>query len=151
MRCLECDGYISYVVTNFSLSSYGIPLCVSHQRWIEGIKSMTSSETIRLYFALKSRGVPVEIEKFDGYKHIDIAIPEAKMNIEVDGIQHNLSAQQALSDLKRTYYSFLKGYITIRIPNSLLRDDYVLEETADYIVGMLNESVSKNYRKGRYY
>jgi len=44
----------------------------------------------------------------DGYKHIDIAIPEAKINIEIDGVHHNYNAQQALSDLKRTYYSFKK-------------------------------------------
>jgi very-short-patch-repair endonuclease len=84
--------------------------------------------------------VPAQLEKFDGFKHIDIAIPEAKVNIEVDGSHHNYSTKQALADLKRTYHSFLKGYLTLRIPNSLVKNDFVLEETADYIVGFLNEN-----------
>jgi hypothetical protein len=33
---------------------------------------------------LSKKGVPDLMEKFDGYKHIDIAIPEAKVNVEVD-------------------------------------------------------------------
>ncbi|MGV3538350.1 MAG: DUF559 domain-containing protein [Rufibacter sp.] len=104
-------------------------------------------EAIRLYFALKNRGVPAQLEKFDGFKHIDIAIPEAKVNIEVDGGHHNYNTKQALADLKRTYFSFLKGYLTVRIPNSLVYNDEVLEETADFIVGILNESLNKKHRK----
>ena len=103
------------------------------------MRIITTYETIRLYFALKKRGVPAEMEKFDGYKHIDIAIPEARVNIEVDGGHHNFNRNQALSDLKRTYYSFKKGYLTLRIPNSLVTTDSYLNETADYIVDFLNE------------
>ena len=88
-----------------------------------------------LYFALKERDVPAELEKFDGFKTIDIAVPEAKVNIEVDGQHHNFNPQQALSDLKRTYFSFLKGYLTLRIPNSLILWD--LEETANYLTEIL--------------
>jgi very-short-patch-repair endonuclease len=78
------------------------------------------------------------LEKFDGFKTIDIAIPLAKINIEVDGVHHNANSQQALADLKRTYYSFLEGYYTLRIPNSLLRSN--LEETTEYIAEMCNKS-----------
>jgi len=109
------------------------------------MSTQTTEEALKLYFALKKRGVPAELEKFDGYKHIDIAIPEAKINIEVDGKHHNSNNRQALADLKRTYFSFLKGYYTIRIPNSLVYNDYVLNETADFIVGILNESLNKQY------
>jgi len=140
-NCLECGINISLSVKHFSIEKYGVPLCIFHQHWIDDMALVSTTESIRLYFALKERGVPAQLEKFDGYKHIDIAIPQAKINIEVDGIHHNYSTSQALSDLKRTYYSFLRGFYTIRIPNSLVRYDDVLEETADYIVALLNESV----------
>jgi Uncharacterized protein conserved in bacteria len=140
-NCLECGINISPYVKHFSIEKYGIPLCVDHQYWIDKMALVSTPESIRLYFALKARGVPAQLEKFDGYKHIDIAIPQAKINIEVDGIHHNYSTLQALSDLRRTYYSFLKGFYTIRIPNSLVRGDDILQETADCIVALLNESV----------
>lgn len=107
--CLECNRKISDNVFNYSINKYGIPLCIEHQDWIEYMETKTTFEAIRLYFALKKRGVPAQMEKFDGFKQIDIAIPEAKVNIEVDGKHHNYDKQQALADLKRTYYSFLKG------------------------------------------
>ncbi|WP_245576603.1 hypothetical protein [Flexithrix dorotheae] len=140
--CLECGRNISDNVFNFSVKKYGIPLCMEHQNWIDYMETETTFEVIRLYFALKKKGVPAQMEKFDGYKHIDIAIPEARVNIEVDGKHHNYSKKQALADLKRTYFSFIKGYFTLRIPNSLVYEECTLEETADFIVGILNESLN---------
>lgn len=145
--CVECNISINQQVFDYSVANFGLPLCYEHQMWIKEMEMVSTLETIRLYFALKLRGVPACLEKFDGFKHIDIAIPDAKVNIEVDGAHHNLSTQQALSDLKRTYYSFLKGFITFRIPNSLVRTDAILEETADYLVAMLNENNRKNYHR----
>lgn len=147
MYCLECNNAISLRVFEYSTEKYGIPLCIIHQEWIELISKQTTYETIRLYFALKARGVSAELEKFDGYKHIDIAIVEAKVNIEVDGGHHIFSNKQALADLKRTFYSFQKGFLTLRIPNSLVYDEDDLEETADYIVDFLLEHKNKNFRK----
>jgi very-short-patch-repair endonuclease len=90
-------------------------------------------------------GVPAELEKFDGYKTIDIAVVEAKVNIEVDGMQHKYNSRQALADLKRTYYSFKKGYITLRIPNTLI--NWNVNETAKYIFDFLNESEERNWEE----
>jgi hypothetical protein len=112
-----------------------------------------TSEQEALYIALLERDVPAELEKWDGYKHIDIAIPEVKVNIEVDGQHHNTHKEYALSDLKRTYHSFKKGYATIRIPNCLTRDEETIEETADYIVALLNHNFKKieeNRKKVKY-
>jgi very-short-patch-repair endonuclease len=142
--CLECGINLPYDVVKYSSENYGILLCINHQRWIQNMQNITTQETIRLYFALKHRGVPAEMEKYDGYKHIDIAISRSKVNIEVDGLHHNFNSKQALSDLKRTYHSFLKGYLTLRIPNSLVYNDYTLNETADYIVGFLNENNNRH-------
>ncbi|WP_370090398.1 DUF559 domain-containing protein [Ekhidna sp.] len=140
MNCIQCQVYLPKNVHDYSVNSFGVPLCRSDQDWVRQMEGQTTYETLRLYFALKQRGVPAELEKFDGFKTIDIAIPEAKVNIEVDGSHHNTSAKQAMSDLKRTYYSFMKGYMTFRIPNQLTRNDDILEETADFLVDILKAS-----------
>jgi very-short-patch-repair endonuclease len=94
-----------------------------------------SNELVRL-------GYRAELEKWDGHKHIDIAIVSAKTNIEIDGSYHNYRAGTALRDLERTFYSLEKGYITIRIPNSLVR--YKLTETVKYIDKILKVRNGKN-------
>lgn len=50
---------------------------------------------------------------------------------------------QELSDLQRTYYPYLKGYFTLRIPNSLVCNDEMTEKTADYIAGMIKYKPEK--------
>ncbi len=102
--------------------------------------SKSTPEADKLGRLLESCGWKVELEKWDGYKHIDIAITEVKVNIEVDGSQHNLSKRQALADIQRTYHSFKRGYITLRIPNILVRDAETIEETAKFIDKFLKES-----------
>ena len=65
-----------------------------------------------------------------------------KLHIEVDGIQHNQSTRQALSDLKRTFYSMQDGFLTIRIPNILVRNE--LTETVNYLVELILERYYKH-------
>ncbi|MGN6647371.1 MAG: DUF559 domain-containing protein [Cytophaga sp.] len=116
------------------------------------ILQQQQKKAIELYFALKRRGVPAEMEKNDGFKTIDIAVPDARVNIEVDGAHHNFNSNQAFSDLNRTLYSFKKGFFTLRIPNSLVR--YHLEETADKITEFLIVSKSRqkrNYKNYKYW
>jgi very-short-patch-repair endonuclease len=71
--------------------------------------------------ALKKHGVIVYTELYDGHKHIDITIPRAKINIEVDGIQHLTNPNQILADFSRGYYSNKKGFHTLHIPNEMIR------------------------------
>lgn len=141
--CIECNQYLERQVYNYSLDNFGAPLCYQHQNWIRNSK--TTPHALDLYIVLRRRGVPAQLEKWDGFKTIDIAIPDCKINIEVDGMQHNYNSRQALSDLKRTYFSFLKGYLTLRIPNSLI--EYDLDETADYIVDFLNENNRRSWKR----
>jgi len=141
--CIECNSFLPSNVFNYSLENFGVPLCRNHQNFIRNKK--TTPETLKLYFALRMLGVPAELEKFDGYKTIDIAVVEAKVNIEVDGMQHKYNSRQALADLKRTYYSFKKGYITLRIPNTLI--NWNVNETAKYIFNFLNESEERNWEE----
>ena len=82
----------------------------------------TSTQEARaLREALEQRGVRVLTEVNDGYKHIDLGIPDAKLNVEVDGIQHLTNPHQILSDLNRGYYSSRDGYSTMHIPNEMIR------------------------------
>jgi len=61
---------------------------------------------------------------------------------QIDGIQHNQSTHQALSDLKRTFYSMQDGFLTIRIPNILVRNE--LTETVNYLVELILERYYKH-------
>jgi very-short-patch-repair endonuclease len=47
----------------------------------------------------------LELEKWDGHKHIDLAIVKAKLNIEIDGSQHHFNPRVAFANLKRAEYS----------------------------------------------
>ncbi|AMR30668.1 hypothetical protein A0256_04115 [Mucilaginibacter sp. PAMC 26640] len=127
----------------YSIKNIGIPLCRNHQDWIRGHQA--TPQAIHLYFLLKQNGVPAELEKHDGYKSVDIVVEEAKVHIEVDGGHHNYSHRQALADLKRTYHAFKKGYVTLRIPNSLVHQ--CPEETADTITEILEINLNRQPRK----
>jgi very-short-patch-repair endonuclease len=140
-HCLHCHRHIDDEVYNFSTSKHKYPLCIPCQEWYESKPVKTTSEAIELYLSLKLRGVPAELEKFDGYKTIDIAVVDARVNIEVDGPHHNYKYEQAISDLKRTLYSFQQGYFTLRIPNTFINKN--LEETADSITDFLKISKLK--------
>jgi hypothetical protein len=103
------------------------------------MKSQKASPiAIAFYKQLRKRGVAAELGKWDGSKTIDISVPDAKVNIEVDGGQTNFNADQAMRDLLRTLLAFKKGYLTLRIPNTLVK--YNLERTADLITEFLMES-----------
>lgn len=92
-------------------------------------KSNPTAESESLKKALEERGVKVYIELHDGFKTIDLAIPKAKINVEVDGIQHLTNPKQILADLGRGYYSHKNGYDTMHIPNEMIR--LHLKEIAD--------------------
>jgi very-short-patch-repair endonuclease len=137
--CLHCHSYIDENVYTYSTTNYGYELCYTCQSSIN--LNNSTAEARELYLSLKRRGVPAELEKFDGHKTIDIAVVDARVNIEVDSHQHISNTKQALSELKRTYFSFQQGFLTLRIPNALIREK--LEETADYITTFLLENKHK--------
>jgi very-short-patch-repair endonuclease len=131
--CAHCAASISKKVMEYSSKEFGRPLCYCCQDYLRNRKK-PSEEAFRLYMALRKRLVPVEFEKYDGHKTIDMAVIDAKVNIEVDGKYH-LQPNVAFSDLQRTYYSLKNDFLTLRIPNSLVHSK--LEETADYITRIL--------------
>ena len=93
-----------------------------------GFKEPTK-EASDLKEELKKRGIKVYVELNDGYKHVDLALPDAKLNVEVDGVQHLTNPHQIVTDLNRGYYSSKLGYSTMHIPNEMIR--LHLKEIAD--------------------
>ncbi len=148
MECSSCDDYISKKERDYSIKNHGRPLCRDCQEDYNPLKQKyqkkkgtSTPEAKKLYETLIKMGIPAKLEQWDGYKSIDIAIPEFKINIEVDGMHHSYNKKQALSDLKRTFHSFKKGYTTIRIPNPLIKED--LYETAKYIKKLIYSSAEQ--------
>lgn len=81
------------------------------------MENKPTPQVIELKNALERRGLKVETEYFDGYKSVDIYLPEADMYIEVDGLQHLTDPNQIISDLQRDYYSNIEELYTLRIHN----------------------------------
>lgn len=88
-----------------------------------------TKEASDLKGALESHGIRVYVELHDGFKTVDLALPRAKLNIEVDGIQHLIDPKQIVADLSRGYYSHKNGYDTMHIPNEMIR--YHLSEISN--------------------
>ena len=80
-----------------------------------------TKEATDLKNALENKGVRVLVELHDGHKHIDLALPQGKINVEVDGIQHLTNPDQIVTDLSRGYYSHKNGFDTMHIPNEMVR------------------------------
>jgi hypothetical protein len=138
--CIKCKNTISDAEYYFSKENFGKPLCRPHQPTLEARKLGKKLEQIGNWNVI--------FEYFDGYKTVDIRLPGPKVDIEVDGLQHSLTKQQALSDLKRTYYSYKNdGVITLHIPNISVRDDETIHEAAVFINEFLeiNYSDTKNF------
>ena len=98
-----------------------------------------TTQTLDLVGALTKRGIKVETEYWDGHKHVDIYLPENRMYIEIEGIQHFNSPKQIISDLKRDYYSDKENHFTFRITNQLIETH--LEEIADAIAQLSKEKL----------
>lgn len=89
---------------------------------------------------LLDKGVNTQLEYWDGHKHIDIAILEAKIFIEIDGIQHFIDPEEIERDFKRNHYSDGDDFYTIHIPNIIINS--YLGEISNAIV-----KVVKNRKK----
>jgi hypothetical protein len=130
---MQCDIPISKGIHDFSHEVYGVPLCIHHQILI--YESMASQEAKALFLALKINKVPAVLEYSDGFKTVDIAIP-GRLYIEVDEDQ-NRDADQALTDLLRTYHSWSKERIpTVRIPNALINNPYLFKKAVSCLSEM---------------
>lgn len=144
LHCLECGKQLSEGLTEFALDVYGYPLCLKHQVTIT--ESAATQHAIDLYFALKSKKIPVVLEYWDGQQHVDIAIP-GKLYIQVNGAHHYQSIQ-ALTDLRRTAHALKENISTIFVPDYLLQHPAMfrltVEELAKACRSLINPIVFSN-------
>ncbi len=89
---------------------------------------LPTKQALALSDALERNGIKTKLELFDGHKHIDITVPSARLDIEIDGISHLINHKQIVADLNRGYYSHHSGYNTMHIPNEMV--DKYLEKIA---------------------
>lgn len=90
-------------------------------------KSASGSARL-LYDALKARNIDAILEYNDGHKTVDLAILDAKLFIEVDGLQHFTNPDQILRDFKRSHYSDGDDFRTFYVTNQII-EKYVNEVT----------------------
>jgi len=94
-----------------------------------------------LHRALIERGIHCQLEAYDGHKHVDISIPWAKLDIEIDGLQHYIDPRQMRADLDRSFYSRENDeFDTIHLPNIVI--EHHLCEVADAIAKVAREDYS---------
>ncbi len=79
---------------------------------------------------LQDFGLKVEEEVDDGYKHVDLSIDSAKLDIEVDGMHHLTDPSQIVADFERSKGSREDGYETIHIHNMDLKVERGAEDIA---------------------
>jgi very-short-patch-repair endonuclease len=77
------------------------------------------------------------LEYNDGHKTVDIAILDAKLFIEVDGLQHFTKPEQILRDFKRSHYSDGDDFRTFYVTNQII--EKYLNEVADALVKVVEE------------
>lgn len=134
--CSVCKTPISKKEFDFSIDRFEKALCFQHQK-----EEKSTIHAKRLFNALQNRGIKCQLEANDGHKSVDIAIPQAKMYIEIDGSHHSTDASQLKSDIERDYHSYQNGYVTKRFTNNQIKEK--LEEIADALVNVARERMKQ--------
>lgn len=98
-----CNETITEAVYKYSRQHHGKALCTKHQKTV-------TSHALRLSDALNRQGISHKLEYSDGHKHVDIAIPWARVYVELDGMQHTFDAKQVIADHERDWHSMKDGF-----------------------------------------
>ncbi len=104
-------------------------------------KPKPTKYVLMLVEALKQRGVELEIEHWDGHKHVDIYIRKDNLYIEVDGMHHITRPETIIADFNRDYFSFKDGFFTKHITNEAIETH--LEEIANAIAKVAHNAPNK--------
>jgi very-short-patch-repair endonuclease len=131
--CTVCNNLIDKKNFDYTKTHFGKPLCVTHQ----GTRYQRM-----LFEALKQRGIECEFEAYDGFKHIDIAIPKARLYLEIDGGHHSTDPTQLDKDLWRDEYSSKEGFQTIHYTNQQIAEN--LTAIADALVEVIKNRLKIN-------
>lgn len=98
-------------------------------------KKPATKHAFKLYEALCKKGIKAELEYFDGFKHVDIAILNSHLYIEVDGLKHFTDPDQIIRDFKRSHFSDGDDFSTFYVTNQIL--DKYLDEVVDALVKVI--------------
>jgi very-short-patch-repair endonuclease len=134
--CEVCNVKLPKTEYDYSMSNFGKPLCLHHQR-----EKRASPHALKLYESLRKRGVFCELEAYNSSKHIDITIRDARLYVGIDGEHHNLDPEQLIIDLMSDEQSFKEGYATKRY--SLKEIDESLEGIADSLTEVVKQRTKK--------
>jgi hypothetical protein len=115
-RCLECGRVISAGVHVFSRRIYGHSLCMK-DLYLLG-ESGARAEVIDLYLALKSKQFPLVLDYHDGYKQVDLALPD-RLYIEIYGPEQQPPGL-TMNPFSRSVYTLEKNIPTIFISSEKL-------------------------------
>lgn len=100
-----------------------------------------------LFQALSSKGFKCEQQCCDAAKHIDISIPLALLDIEVDGIHHS-KWWHMHKDLDRSFWSCKDDFDTLHLPNNwILKTDGTVCEGFEALVDGLIKLVKVRWLK----
>ena len=99
------------------------------------ISASTSAKL--LHEALKARNIDAILEYNDGHKTVDLAVLDAKLFIEVDGLQHFTNPEQILRDFKRSHYSDGDDFRTFYVTNQII--ERYLDQVADALAKVILE------------
>ena len=123
--CNICKETISERVYRYSMDKFGRALCMVHQKTplLANKRETVTPQALRLSKALNDLRVEHELEYYDGYKHVDIAIPSARLYLELEGTQHAFSPKQMIADDERDTHSHKDGFDTKRIANVWIDKD----------------------------
>jgi hypothetical protein len=134
--CEVCNIKLPKSEYDYSMDHFGKPLCLTHQR-----EKRASPHALKLYDALKKKGIDCELESFDEYKHFDIIIKNAKLNIGIDGEHHSLDPDQIHMDLIRDEEALKKGFAIKRY--TLREIDENLESIAETLTHVVENRIKK--------
>ena len=141
--CEICNVKLPKSEFDYSMEHFGKPLCLTHQK-----EKRASPHALKLYDALKKRGVECELESFDSHNYIDISIKNAKLYIGIDGEHHYLDPEQLQLDLMMDEESQKKGFATKRY--ALREIDEKLEGIADTLTEVVRQRIKK-YQKNEFF
>lgn len=137
--CEICNIKLPKSEFDYSMENFGRPLCIVHQK-----EKRASSHALKMYDALKKKGVDCELEPYTLHKHVDISIKNAKLNIGIDGEHHSLDPEQLHLDLISDENSLKEGFATKHY--TLREIDENLEGIADTLAEVVKQRIKKSQK-----
>ncbi len=137
--CEICNVRLPKSEFDYSMEHFGKSLCMVHQK-----EKRASSHALKMYDALKKRGIDCELEPYTVHKHFDISIKNAKLNIGIDGEHHSLDPEQLHLDLISDENSLKEGFATKHY--TLREIDDNLERIADTLAEVVKQRIKKSQK-----